>query len=84
MQCTWPSVHERSLSQAHTSILLFLMCCCLQVEVEGKMLRTLYGTESLTMLMSTPGLIRNVALAGHLHHGKTLVRTLRQPVPNSL
>ena len=26
------------------------------------------------MMMSTPGRIRNVALAGHLHHGKTLIR----------
>ena len=48
----------------------------MQVEVEqkGDTLRTLYGNESLAMMMSTPGLIRNVALAGHLHHGKTLVR----------
>ena len=35
--------------------------------------RMLCGNESLAMMMSTPGLIRDVALAGHLHHGKTLV-----------
>ena len=46
----------------------------MQVEVhEREALQTIYGTESLTMLMGNPGLARNVALVGHLHHGKTLV-----------
>lgn len=32
---------------------------------------TTYDTEFLADLMDTPPLIRNVALVGHLHHGKT-------------
>lgn len=32
---------------------------------------TTYSMEFLTDLMDTPTLIRNVALVGHLHHGKT-------------
>lgn len=32
---------------------------------------TNYSMEFLTDLMDTPTLIRNVALVGHLHHGKT-------------
>lgn len=32
---------------------------------------TTYSMEFLTDLMDTPALIRNVALIGHLHHGKT-------------
>lgn len=31
-----------------------------------------YSTDFMTSLMNTPGLIRNVALIGALHHGKTL------------
>lgn len=31
-----------------------------------------YKTEFLVTLMNTPSLIRNVAIIGHLHHGKTL------------
>lgn len=34
---------------------------------------TNYKAEFLTGLMSSPALIRNVAIAGHLHHGKTVV-----------
>ena len=36
---------------------------------------TNYKAEFLTGLMSSPALIRNVAIAGHLHHGKTVVGT---------
>ena len=32
-----------------------------------------YTTEFMTSLMKTPNLIRNVALLGHFHHGKTLL-----------
>lgn len=32
---------------------------------------TTYETEFMADLMDTPSLIRNVALVGHLHHGKT-------------
>lgn len=35
---------------------------------------THYKAEFLTGLMGSPALIRNVAIAGHLHHGKTVVR----------
>ena len=41
-------------------------------EREGQ--ATYYAPESLAMLMTNPELIRNVAVVGHLHHGKTLVR----------
>lgn len=47
-----------------------------KVEVEEReALATFYGPESLAMLMTNPELIRNVAIVGHLHHGKTLVGT---------
>ena len=32
---------------------------------------TTYSADFLTTLMSSPALIRNVAMVGHLHHGKT-------------
>jgi len=38
-----------------------------------------YDADFLTSLMHTPNLIRNIAVIGHLHHGKTLfVDTLVQ------
>lgn len=30
-----------------------------------------YSTEFMASLMDSPALIRNIALCGHLHHGKT-------------
>ena len=48
-----------------------------RLEVEGDALRSRYSTEFLTSLLGTPELIRNVAVVGHLHHGKTLVRRRR-------
>ena len=46
-----------------------------KIEVEEReALATVYPPESLAMLMTNPELIRNVAIVGHLHHGKTLVR----------
>ena len=45
-----------------------------KVEVlEREALKTRYSNEFLTGLMGNPDLIRNVAIVGHLHHGKTLV-----------
>ena len=44
-----------------------------QVE-ESQGLRSRYTPEFLGSLLSTPELIRSVAVVGHLHHGKTLVR----------
>ena len=45
-----------------------------KVEVlEREAPRTRYSNEFLTGLMGNPDLIRNVAIVGHLHHGKTLV-----------
>eukprot|EP00955_Chlamydomonas_euryale_P031974 335153-Chlamydomonas_euryale.AAC.2 len=41
--------------------------------VEAAPLRTKYSNEFLATLMSNPELVRNVALLGHLHHGKTTV-----------
>jgi 116 kDa U5 small nuclear ribonucleoprotein component len=35
--------------------------------------QTRYTNEFLTTLMETPELIRNVAVIGNLHHGKTLL-----------
>lgn len=32
-----------------------------------------YSNEFLGTLMTNPELIRNVALVGHLHHGKTTI-----------
>jgi hypothetical protein len=44
-------------------------------EVEEKSsFKAKYPAEFLGALLSTPELIRNVAVVGHLHHGKTLVR----------
>lgn len=43
-------------------------------EVEGRAaLPTRYSPEFLGSLLATPELARNVAVVGHLHHGKTLV-----------
>ncbi|PSC73984.1 116 kDa U5 small nuclear ribonucleo component-like [Micractinium conductrix] len=42
-------------------------------EVEAKeSLATYYSSEFLASLLATPELARNVAVVGHLHHGKTL------------
>lgn len=64
-----------------------LMCCDLQVPIIAPVKQknfqvqqpagvTNYKAEFLTGLMSSPALIRNVAIAGHLHHGKTVVSPL--------
>ena len=42
--------------------------------IEKEPLRTHYSNEFLAGLTGNPELIRNVAVVGHLHHGKTLVR----------
>jgi U5 small nuclear ribonucleoprotein component len=42
-------------------------------EVVAKEVSTYVATEFLLGLMANPTLIRNVALIGHLHHGKTLI-----------
>ena len=34
---------------------------------------TTYSTQFLLDLMSNPHTIRNIALVGHLHHGKTML-----------
>jgi len=39
--------------------------------VESTLPRTTYSLQYLTDLQDEPGLVRNVALAGHLHHGKS-------------
>ena len=41
--------------------------------IEREPLRTHYSNEFLAGLTGNPELIRNVAVVGHLHHGKTLV-----------
>lgn len=38
--------------------------------IERDLPETVYDKEYLADLMDCPHLIRNVALAGHLHHGK--------------
>ncbi len=35
--------------------------------------QTVYSYEYLAGLSQIPGLIRNIAIVGHLHHGKTLL-----------
>lgn len=45
---------------------------------------TNYKAEFLTGLMSSPALIRNVAIAGHLHHGKTVVNIFYLLKPSRL
>ncbi len=47
--------------------------------LEREPLATNYSNEFLAGLMTNPELVRNVAVVGHLHHGKTLVR--RPPAP---
>ena len=45
---------------------------CGEVQVlEKEALQSKYPTEFLVTLMNTPELARNVAVVGHLHHGKT-------------
>ncbi len=41
---------------------------------EQAALPTFYSSEFLAGLMTNPELVRNVAVIGHLHHGKSLVR----------
>ena len=41
--------------------------------LEQQPLKTNYNNEFLSGMMTNPELIRNVAVVGHLHHGKTLV-----------
>ena len=41
--------------------------------VEFKLPNTVYKKEYLADLMDCPHVIRNVAIAGHLHHGKVFV-----------
>ena len=59
--------------------------CCMQVPIiapirpkkaemlEQQPLKTNYSNEFLAGLMENPELVRNIAVVGHLHHGKTLV-----------
>lgn len=42
--------------------------------LEREPLATHYSNEFLAGLMTNPELVRNVAVVGHLHHGKTIVR----------
>ncbi len=42
--------------------------------LEREPLATTYSNEFLAGLMTNPELVRNVAVVGHLHHGKTIVR----------
>lgn len=44
----------------------------LKFELGVKDSSTYVSTQFLLGLMSNPGLVRNVALVGHIHHGKTL------------
>lgn len=44
--------------------------------LERAPLPTYYSNEFLAGLMTNPELVRNVAIVGHLHHGKTLVISL--------
>ena len=46
--------------------------------LEQQPLRTNYSNEFLGGLMNNPELIRNIAVVGHLHHGKTLVSSQHQ------
>ena len=39
--------------------------------IEREALPALYPAEFLVGLMDNPNLVRNIALVGHLHHGKT-------------
>ena len=41
--------------------------------LERKPLQTVYSSDFLAGLMGNPELIRNIAIVGHLHHGKTTV-----------
>ena len=41
--------------------------------VQEQEIETNYKTEFLTGLMGSPALTRNVAVCGHLHHGKSVV-----------
>jgi U5 small nuclear ribonucleoprotein component len=41
--------------------------------LEGEPVKTRFTNEFLATLMANPELVRNVAVVGHLHHGKTTV-----------
>ena len=44
--------------------------------VEKEVPQTTFSFEFLSQMMTRPELIRNVAIVGHLHHGKTLFADL--------
>jgi len=44
--------------------------------LEREVPATTYSTEFMASLMDSPALIRNIALCGHLHHGKTALADL--------
>lgn len=39
--------------------------------LEAEPLKTHYTNEFMATLMSNPELVRNIAIVGHIHHGKT-------------
>lgn len=41
--------------------------------LEKEPVKTRFTTEFMTTLMANPELVRNVAVVGHIHHGKTTV-----------
>ena len=45
-------------------------------QIENKSVPTNYSDEFLVGLLNSPSLTRNIAVAGHLHHGKTVVSCL--------
>ena len=68
-----------------------MLVACMQVPIiapvkqkklevnEQTSLPTFYSSEFLGGLMTNPELVRNVAVIGHLHHGKSLVRPCTMP-----
>lgn len=41
--------------------------------LESEPVKTHYSNEFMATLMANPELVRNVAVVGHLHHGKTTI-----------
>ena len=79
--------HFRSNKQFHGVLQVPIIAPVKQKKfqvVEQKELKSNYKAEFLTALMGTPLLTRNIAIAGHLHHGKTVVTSSTTTALNSI
>ncbi len=79
-----PARGSRLCAETHVSLLLHYSNLHILVSVaydylsisQSSFVPLQYSTEFMAALMDSPALIRNVAICGHLHHGKTTLADL--------